>query len=110
MSKWIKKGDKVVVIAGNDRGKIGEVLGRKDDRVIVQGINIRKKHAKRKTRVGSSEILEFEAPIHISNVSICNPDGKPVKLKVRFTDQGKKELFYVDGGKDVLFRGLKKTT
>ena len=47
MSKWIRKGDRVLVIAGNDKGKAGEVLSRDEDRVIVQGINVRKKHMRR---------------------------------------------------------------
>ncbi len=103
MSKWIKKGDKVVVIAGNDRGKMGEVIARRDDRVIVQGINIRKKHMKRRAKAGSGEIHERETPIHISNVSLCNKEGKPVKAKVRLTE-GKKELFYLDGQEEVFLR------
>lgn len=107
MSKWIKKDDKVVVITGNDRGKSGNVLSRKGDRVVVQGINIRKKHAKRKSRVASTDILEYEMPIHISNVSICNADGKPVKIKVKMND-GNKTLFYVDSGKEVIHRQIKK--
>jgi large subunit ribosomal protein L24 len=46
MSKWIRKGDLVKVIAGNDKGKAGQVIARAEDRVLVQGINIRKKHMK----------------------------------------------------------------
>lgn len=109
MSKWIKKGDKVVVIAGNEKGKVGEVLSRREERVIIQGINIRKKHAKRKTKAGSAEILEMEVPIHISNVSICNSDGKAVKIKVRESKKGEKELFYIDGDKEVAYRQVKKS-
>src|SRR3990167_9541110 len=60
MSNWIKKGDKIVVITGNDRGKTGDVIRRKGDRVVVQGINIRKKHAKRQKKAPGTEILEME--------------------------------------------------
>jgi large subunit ribosomal protein L24 len=109
MSKWIKKDDKVVIIAGNDRGKVGKVLFRRADRVAVQGINIRKKHAKRNTRAGASaEILEMEMPFHISNVSLCNSEGKPIKLKVKQEKDGNKGLFYIENGKEVLHRQLKK--
>lgn len=104
MSKWIKKGDKVVIIAGNDKGKTGEVIARQEDRVIVQGINIRKKHAKRQKKAPGAEILEMEMPFHVSNVAICSEEGKPVKVKVRFDKSGAKELFYKEGSKEVLFR------
>jgi large subunit ribosomal protein L24 len=107
MSKWIKKDDKVVVIAGNDKGKVGTVLSRTGERVIIQGVNIRKKHTKRKTRVAASDILEREMPIHISNISLCNDAGKPVKIKVKLND-GNKTLFYVDAGKEVVHRQIKK--
>jgi large subunit ribosomal protein L24 len=109
MSKWIKKGDKVVVIAGNDKGKTGDVIRKDGERVLIQGINIRKKHAKRKTKAPGAGILEMEFPIHISNVSLCNPDGKPVKVKVRSND-GKKELVYLEKGKEVSLRQVSKQT
>jgi len=72
MSKWIRKGDKVVVIAGNDKGKTGNVIARDGDRVVIQGINIRKKHAKRRTQASMPTILEREMPLHISNVMLFN--------------------------------------
>ncbi len=109
MSKWIKKEDKVLVIAGNERGKVGSVVSRKGDKVIVQGLNIRKKHAKRKSRVAGSDILEMEMPIHISNVQLCNADEKPIRLKARQMPEGGKELFYLDGGKEVIYRQVKKS-
>lgn len=106
MSKWIRKGDKVVVIAGNDKGKIGEVLARSGERVIVQGVNIRKKHMKRRAKVGSGEIIEMEVPFHISNVMICDKEGKPVKLKVRVNSKGDKELFFLKEKEEVVHRTL----
>jgi len=110
MSKWIKKGDKVLVIAGNDKGKTGDVISRTEDRILIQGINIRKKHAKRKTKAPGAEILEMEVPIHISNVSLCTADGKPAKVKVRLTKAGAKELYYREGNKEVSFRQLSKNS
>ena len=106
MSKWIKKDDKVVIVAGNDRGRTGKVISKKGERVVVQGINIRKRHLKRQQRGASSEILEIECPIHISNVRICNEDGKTLKLKVKESKEGKKELIYLDGKKEVVYRQI----
>ncbi len=109
MSKWIKKGDKVVVISGNDKGKVGEVLRRHEDRVVIQGVNIRKKHVKRRADKGPGDIIEMEVPIHVSNVSLCGAEGTPVKLKVRMKD-GNKELFYLEGQKEVIHRQIKKNS
>lgn len=104
MSKWIRVGDKVVVVAGNDRGAIGKVMQRKGERVIVENVNVRKKHAKRSRQAGGkSQILEMEMPIHISNVRICAGD-KPVRLKMRVSAKGAKELFYLKEGKEVRHR------
>src|SRR5690242_11812079 len=107
MSKWIKIGEKIVVIAGNDKGKTGAVVSRKGDRVVVQGVNVRKKHAKRRAKTGAGEIHEIEMPIHISNVSLCNADGKPVKAKVRMTGANK-EIYYVEGDKEITLRQVTK--
>lgn len=108
MSKWIRKGDKIVVIAGNEKGKLGTVLTRTEDKVLIQGINIRKKHAKRRQKSPMSDILEKEMPIHISNVRICDSASKPVKLKVQISSEGNKELFYLEGGKVVVHRTIKQ--
>lgn len=108
MSRWIKKDDRVVVIAGNEKGKMGTVLAHKDDRVVIQGLNIRKKHVKRQQKTASPEIVEKEMPIHISNVCLCDDSGKPIKVKVRTNAAGAKELFYKDGSKEILFRQVKK--
>jgi len=106
MSKWIKKGDKVLVTAGNDRGRTGTVLRRKGDRVVVQGVNIRKKHAKRQAQVQTPSIIEMEVSMHISNVRLCDDDGKGVKVKVRQTGKDK-ELVYTHGKKEVVLRALR---
>jgi len=81
MSKRIKKGDRVLVIAGNDRGKTGEVLSRSEDRALVQGVNIRKKHLKRTQQTQGGRIVEMEIPIHISNVCLCDKEGKKLKAQ-----------------------------
>jgi large subunit ribosomal protein L24 len=82
MGKSIRKGDRVLVIAGNDRGKAGEVLSRGEDRILVQGINVRKKHLKPTQQTqGKGRIIEMEVPVHISNVCLCDKDGKRIKAK-----------------------------
>lgn len=107
MSKYIKKGDKVVILAGNDRGRTGTVLRRLEDRVVIQGMNIRKKHAKRRSQVQTPTIVEMEMPMHISNVAHCDDDGKRVRVKAR-QNKKEKELFYMQGDKEVVLRTLKK--
>jgi large subunit ribosomal protein L24 len=108
MSKWILKGDKVIVTSGNSKGQTGEVLRRNGDRVTIQGVNIGKKHAKRRTQEQKSQILEYEMPIHISNVSLCGKNDEPVKIRVRLGKEGKKELFYMQEGKEVVLRQISK--
>ena len=110
MSKWIRKGDKVVVVSGNDKGKVGDVISRQEHRAIVQGINIRKKHAKRQQKAPGAGILEMEMPLHISKISLCNAEGKPVRVKVRFSNSGVKELYYLEGEKQIVLRQVKKTS
>ncbi|MCC6127764.1 MAG: 50S ribosomal protein L24 [Chlamydiae bacterium] len=109
MSKWIRKGDQVVVIAGNDKGKKGEVLGRKgEDRVLVQGVNVRKKHLKRTGETQAGRIVDIEVPIHISNVSLCTKEGKALRVKVKIKADGSRDLVYTDAGKEVVYRSVKK--
>ena len=111
MSKWIRKGDKVIVISGNEKGKSGEVIARSEDRVVIQGINIRKKHAKRRQKAPGAEIIEMETPLHVSNVALCNADGKPVRAKVRVNKKsGAKELYYLEGENEVTLRSVRKHT
>ena len=91
MAAKIKKGDKVVVLAGRDRGREGEVLkvDPKADRVTVQGINMIKRHQK-PSQTSAGGIITREAPIHVSNVAIADPkDGKPTRVGFEVRD-GKK--------------------
>lgn len=108
MSKWIRKGDRVVVIAGNEKGKSGAVIARSEEKVVIQGVNIRKKHAKRREKTPGTEILEIEVPVHISNVALCNSDGKAIKPKVRLNKNGEKELFYFEADKEIVLRQVRK--
>lgn len=108
MSKWIRKGDKVAVISGNEKGRTGTVRSRKGDRIVIEGLNVRKKHVKQKSRVAQG-IIEIEASIHISNVCLCDSEGKPVKVKVKTAANGQKELVHVAGGKEVTYRKIKQS-
>lgn len=94
----IKKNDTVMVIAGNDRGKTGKVLKvfPKESRVIVEGINLRKRHTKPSQRNPQGGILEKEAPIHISNVMIIDPKtNEPTRIGAKIIldeKTGKKKI------------------
>ncbi len=91
----IKKGDRVIVTAGRDKGKIGDVLKvlTKDNRVLVQGINIFKRH-QRPTQTSAGGIVEKEAAIHISNLSHIDPkDDKPTRVGYKFLEDGRKVRF-----------------
>ncbi len=92
MAAKIKKGDKVVVIAGKDKGKTGDVLQVLPDanRVVVAGINVAKRHTKAQ---GANEggIIAKNMPIHISNVQLRDPKtGKPTRVGFKTLDGGKK--------------------
>ena len=87
----LKKGDKVVVITGVNKGKEGTITRILDEKVIVEGINIVTKHVKPKNNNGTGEIVEVERPIHRSNVMIIDPKTKkPTKIKMDFDKDGKK--------------------
>ena len=87
----IKKGDKVVVLSGKDKGRTGEVVRAmpKDGKVIVSGINVHARHRKPTQQSPQGGIERKEAPLHVSNVAIATADGKPsrVRFEVR---EGKK--------------------
>ena len=87
----LKTGDKVVVISGANKGKEGKITKVLETQVIVEGVNVRKKHLKPKNNNGNGEIVEVERPIHRSNVMIVDPKTKkPTKIKFDFDKNGKK--------------------
>lgn len=93
MAARIRKGDTVVVISGADRGKRGEVLRvhPKDNRAVVQGVNIAKKHTKPKGMGQPGGIIEVEATIHLSNVKLVDPKtDKPTRVGFRVLEDGTK--------------------
>ena len=91
----IKKGDHVIVIAGRDKGKHGEVVEMlpKESRAIVRGVNVVRRHQKQ-TASQEGGIISKEAPIHISNLALEDPkDGKPTRIGFKFLEDGKKVRF-----------------
>jgi len=93
MGLSIKKNDTVMVIAGNEKGKRGRVLAvyPKKDRVLIEGINIVKKHMRPNRRYTQGGIIEREAPIHRSNVMlVCPKCDRPTRYGNRVLENGKK--------------------
>ena len=102
MAAKIKKGDKVVILAGKDRGAEGEVLQvmPKADRVVVRGVNLVKKH-QRQTQTEQGGIISKEASLHISNVALRDPSsGKPTR--VGFKMEGDKKVRFAKGSGEVI--------
>ncbi|MBT7452116.1 MAG: 50S ribosomal protein L24, partial [Rhodospirillaceae bacterium] len=90
-----KKGDKVIVLAGKDRGKTGDIVKAlpQDDRVIVQGINMMRRHT-RPSATAAGGIVEKEASIHVSNVAIVDPkENVATRVGFRKLDDGTKVRF-----------------
>jgi len=93
MAARIKKGDKVLVIAGAAKGRSGEVLRviPKEDRAVVQGVAVAKLHTKPKGMGQPGGIVEREAAVHLSNLALIDPStGKPTKVAFRVLDGGRK--------------------
>ena len=89
----IRKDDSIIVIAGKDSGKKGKVRGvlPREDRVIVEGLNMIKRHSRAGRAARQGGIIELEAPIHVSNVMlVCAKCGKPTRIGVRSLADGKR--------------------
>ena len=90
MAARIKKGDTVVVIAGRDKGRSGEVIEmrREDERVLIRGVNMVKRH-QRQSASQEGGIISKEAPVHLSNIAVADPkDGKPTRVGFKFVGKG----------------------
>ena len=90
MAAKIKKGDKVVVLSGRDKGRTGEVLEVRpgDDRAVVRGIHMVKRH-QRQTAQQEGGIISKEGPIHLSNLALADPkDGKPTRVGFKIVGTG----------------------
>ena len=99
----IKKGDTVVVLAGREKGKSGEVIAvhPKDRRGLGRGVNMIKRHT-RPSQVSPGGIMEKEATLHVSNLAIADPkDGKPTRVGYRTLEDGRKVRFAKRSGEIV---------
>ncbi len=106
MAARIRKGDTVVVIAGRDKGRTGEVIAvrRGDGRALVRGVNMVKRHQRQSTSQEGG-IISKEAPIHLSNIALADPkDGKPTRVGFSFEGTGearKKRRFAKRSGVEI---------
>ena len=99
----IRKGDRVKVIAGRSKGKVGDVLRvlPAEQRVVVSGVNVIKRHTK-PSRTDSGGIIEREAAIHVSNVAVLDPKSdKPTKVGFKFLEDGRKVRFARGSGETI---------
>jgi large subunit ribosomal protein L24 len=95
MAAKIKKGDKVVVLTGRDKGKSGEVIEVRptEGRALVRGVNMVRRH-QRQTQAQAGGIISKEGPIQLSNIAIADPkDGKPSRVGFKILDDGRKVRF-----------------
>jgi large subunit ribosomal protein L24 len=92
MAAKIRKGDKVVVLTGRDKGRTGEVIEMRpsEDRALVRGVNIVKRH-QRQSAQQEGGIISKESAVHISNIALVDPkDGKPTRVGFKILPDGKK--------------------
>ncbi len=100
----IKKGDTVVVLAGDDRGKKGRVLSVQADkqRAIVEGLNMVTKHTKPSAKHPQGGRIQMEAPIHISNLSLVDPkSGNATRIAIKVKEDGKKVRIAKKSGEEI---------
>ena len=99
----VKKGDKVKVLAGTGRGEVGKVLEvyKTKNRVLVEGVNMVKRHQRPTQQLQKGGIIEKEAPIHVSNVQVLDIDGKPTRIRRIRTPEGKSVRVAVKTGEPI---------
>lgn len=100
----IKKGDKIIVISGKDKGKTGKVVNVLSDilKIIVEGINIKKKHMRPKKEGQKGQIIQMAAPISVSNVKlICTKCEKPVRVGYKFLENKNKVRICKKCGREI---------
>ena len=103
MAAKLKKGDKVVVLTGRDKGRTGEIVQvmPKEDRALVRGVNLVKRH-QRQTQTQEGGIISKEAAIHLSNIAFADPkDGKPTRVGFKILDDGRKVRFAKRSGEQI---------
>lgn len=97
----IKKGDKVIVVSGKYKGKTGSILRAipADEKVVIEGVNVVKRHKKNRATGTKGEIVEMAMPIHVSNVMLEDPKTKkPSRVGYKFDDKGNKVRFAKKSG------------
>ena len=99
----IKKGDRVIVTAGKDKGKQGDVVRVAGDKVVVSNVNVIKRHTKPNPQAGQpGGVIEREAPIHISNVMLFNPaSGKGERVAFKTLEDGRKLRVFRSSGEAI---------
>ncbi len=100
----VRKGDKVVVVAGKDKGSRGEVLRvyPESDRVLIQGVNIVTKHVKPQRQNQRGGIDKREAAVHVSNVMLADPsNGEPTRVRTKTLESGQKVRVAVKSGEQL---------
>ncbi len=98
----IRKGDKVIVIAGKDRGKTGVVVRAlpKKDRLVIEGVNIAKRHQRASRARSKGQIVERAMPLHVSNVMVVDPKtSKPSRIAYRVSKDGRERVAQKSGSK-----------
>lgn len=100
----LKKGDKVIVIAGKERGQsatVSRVLPR-ENKVVLDGLNLAKRHRRRTAQTKSGQIVEKPMPIHASNVMLADPKtGKPTRVRIVRGEKGARERIAVKSGQRI---------
>jgi large subunit ribosomal protein L24 len=102
MAAKIRKGDKVVVLTGRDKGRSGEVFEVRPDQgmALVRGINMVKRHQKQ-TQAQEGGIISKEAPVHLSNIAYVGKDGKPTRVGFKIQADGKKVRIAKSSGAEI---------
>ena len=102
MAAKIRKGDKVIVLTGRDKGRSGEVFEVRpgEGTALVRGINMVKRHQKQ-TQAQDGGIISKEAPIHLSNIAYLGKDGKPTRIGFKIHADGKKVRFAKSSGAEI---------
>ena len=101
---FVRKGDRVQVMRGNERGKEGTVLrvDREKNRVVVEGINLRKRHMRPSAVSPEGGIVTFEAPISASNVMLLDPaSGEPTRIRTQRNEDGTKQRIAAKSGRAI---------
>jgi len=100
--KKIRKGDEVIVITGKDKNKCGTVLSVDDNFVMVEGLNLVKKHVKPNPMKGTTGGVEAKSmPLQLSNVALVDANGKPSRVGIKIDENGKKSRFLKTTGATV---------